>query len=163
MKAELQLLMLPSDVQVFLDFAKNHVDSIGSGQYLMIGDCELTFQASEQSENSLFVGSLRINSGGLDDGCKDSNRANNVYREVRKWVKKNYDNRLSTWEEGKKDKMGRTRNQWLAPDAKAWKQNNNDAEIRHSATSTVYYDIAPEFSNMGGIEPTGNKFKARSK
>ena len=59
--------------------------------------------------------------------------------------------------------MGRTRNQWLAPDAKAWKQNIADTEIRHSATSSVHYDIAPEFSNIGGIEPTGKKFKARSK
>ena len=163
MKAELQLLMLPSDAETFLNFAKNHVDMIKDNQRLMVGDCELIFKASEQSKNTLFVGSLSINSGGLDDGCKDSNRANNVYRELRKWVKKNYDNRLSTWEEGKKDKMGRTRNQWLAPDAKTWKQNNDDADIRHSPTSIVYYDIAPEFSNMGGIEPKGEKFKARSK
>ena len=162
MKAALQLLMLPSDVQVFLDFAKDHVDSIDAEQRLLVGDCELIFKASEQHENTLFVGSLSINSGGLDDGCKDSNRANNVYRELRKWIKKNYDNRLSTWEEGKKDKMGRTRNQWLAPDAKAWKQKNADAEIRHSPTSIVYYDIAPEFSSMGGIKPKGEKFKARS-
>ncbi|HIO93269.1 MAG TPA: hypothetical protein EYG68_10580 [Leucothrix mucor] len=162
MKAELQLLMLPSDAEAFLNFAKNHVDAIEDNQRLIVGDCELTFQASEQSGHTLFVGRLNINSGGLDDGCKDSTRANNIYRELRKWVKKNYDNRLSTWEEGKEEKMGRTRNQWLAPDAKAWKQSNTDAEIRFSASSTVYFDIAPEFSNMGGIEPKGNKFKARS-
>ena len=162
MKAEIQLLTLATDTKVFIEFASHHVDAIEDNQRLIVGDCEIIYRPSKQDGSRLFVGTLSINSGGLDDGCKDSNRANNVFRELRKWIKKNYDNHLCIWEEGKKDKMGRTRNQWLAPDAKAWLQSNDDAEVRHSASSTTLYDLAPEFKTIGGIEPSG-KFKPRGK
>lgn len=163
MKAELQFFMLPSDQATFLQFAETHIDHINTDQTLCVGDCELLFQASSQVDNALFIGKLSINSGGLDEGCQDHNRANAIYRTLRKWIKKHYDNRLSTWTSGKKDSIGRTRNQWLAPDAKQWKQKNPNADMRFSIESAVHFDIAPEFSQMGGIEPKGKKFKARSK
>ncbi len=162
MKAELQFFMLPSDIEAFVHFAKDHVDSIQSNQYFMVGDCELRFQPSKLIENTLTVGTLSIDSGGLDNGCKDHLRANNSYRALRKWIKTHYDNRLSTWSEGEMHKMKRTRNQWLAPNAKIWKQENKEAVMRFSKTSPIFFDIAPEFSTMGGIEPREDKFKARS-
>ena len=162
MKAELQFFMLPSDAQVFIDFAKNHIDSLTPDNHFAIGDCLLEFKPSQQIENTLTVGTLSINSGGLDDGCSDHLRANKTYRILRNWIKDQYDNRLSSWIETQESKIGRTRNQWLAPDAKSWKQQNDDAIMRFSSQSPVFFGIAPEFSNMGGIEPSAGKFKARS-
>lgn len=161
MKAELQLFLLPSDIETFVDFAKDHVDEVESDRF-WVGDCEILFQVPEAIDNTLFVSKLSINSGGLDDGCKDSNRANAAFRALRKWVKKNYDNRLCTWEEGAKEKMGRTRDQWLASDAKAWMKSAEETQMRYSERSDVFFDIAPEFATMGGIDPKGEKFKARN-
>ncbi|MCK5813237.1 MAG: hypothetical protein KAH03_03220 [Cocleimonas sp.] len=162
MKAELQFFMLPSDAETFIRFATDHVDTIKPNQGFGVGDCELAFQPSRWVENTLMVGTLSVDSGGLDDGCKDHLRANKAYRTLRKWIKAHYDNRLSTWIEGEEHKIGRTRNQWLAPDAKLWKQANNDTVMRFSTTNSVLFDIAPEFVKMGTIEPKGEKFKARS-
>lgn len=162
MKSELQIFMLPSDVEAFINFAKDHIDTITPNQCFTVGDCELGFYPSKMVENTLMVGTLSVDSGGLDDGCKDHLRANKAYRTLRKWIKANYDNRLSTWSEGMEHKMGRTRNQWLAPDAKQWKQSNEDAVMRFSQHNPVLFGIAPEFTTMGGIEPKGEKFKARS-
>jgi hypothetical protein len=162
MKAELQFFMLPSDVETFIGIAKEHVDTIETDTDFNVGDCLLAFQPSKQHESTLIVGTLSVNSGGLDEGCKDHLRANKAYRALRNWIKQHYDNRLSTWEEGKEDKIGRTRNQWLAPDAKCWKQDNDDAVLRFSHSSPILFGIAPEFVTMGGIEPSGGKFKARN-
>ncbi len=163
MKAELQFFMLPSDVETFIRFAEDYVDTINkTDQCFTVGNCELGFKPSQLIENTLMVGTLSVDSGGLDDGCSDHLRANKSYRTLRKWIKENYDNRLSTWTEDKQHEMGRTRNQWLAPDAKVWKQSNETAVMRFSHTSPVLFDIAPEFVTMGGIEPKGDKFKARS-
>jgi hypothetical protein len=163
MKAELQFFMLPSDAEDFINFAKDHIETITADNNLAIGDCILEFQPSQLTENTLTVGTLSIDSGGLDDGCSDHLRANKAYRTLRNWIKDKYDNRLSTWVETQESKMGRSRNQWLAPDAKSWKQENNDAVMRFSLQSPVLFDIAPEFSRMGGIEPSSDKFKSRSK
>lgn len=162
MKAELQFFMLPSDVKTFIHFATDHVDTIKPDQGFSVGDCKLAFQPSQWIENTLMVGTLSVDSGGLDDGCKDHLRANKAYRTLRKWIKEHYDNRLSTWMEDEEHKIGRTRNQWLAPDAKAWKQENNNAVMRFSQTNSVLFDIAPDSVKMGGIEPSAGKFKARS-
>lgn len=163
MKAELQFFMLPSDVETFINIAKAHVDSIDANRNFKVGDCLLAFQPSKQTENTLIVGTLSLDSGGLDHGCKDHLRANKAYRALRNWIKQHYDNRLSTWEDGKKDKIGRSRNQWLAPDAKYWKQNNDNAVMRFSYENPIFFGIAPEFVTMGGIVPSGGKFKARNK
>ncbi|HFC92833.1 MAG TPA: hypothetical protein ENJ51_08485 [Leucothrix mucor] len=162
MKAELQFFMLPSDAKDFINFAKDHIETITADNHFAIGDCLLEFQPSELIENTLTVGTLSINSGGLDDGCRDHLFANKTYRILRNWIKDHYDNRLSSWIETQESNIGRTRNQWLAPDAKRWKQQNNDAVMRFSLQSPVFFSIAPEFSNMGSIEPKGEKFKARS-
>ncbi|MCK5917553.1 MAG: hypothetical protein KAG34_03970 [Cocleimonas sp.] len=162
MKAELQFFMLPSDAEDFINFAKDHIDTITADNDLVIGDCILSFQGSELIENTLTVGTLSVDSGGLDNGCSDHLRTNKTYRTLRNWIKNKYDNRLSSWVETQESKMGRSRNQWLAPDAKSWKQQNDDAIMRFSTRSPVFFDIAPEFSNMGGIEPSAGKFKARS-
>ncbi|MCK5809637.1 MAG: hypothetical protein KAH00_01035 [Cocleimonas sp.] len=162
MKAELQFFMLPSDAEDFTRFAKDHIETITTDNHFAIGDCILEFQPSELLENTLTVGTLSIDSGGLDDGCSDHFRANKAYRTLRNWIKDQYDNRLSSWIEHQESKIGRSRNQWLAPDAKHWKQQNDDAIMRFSLQSPVFFGIAPEFSSMGGIEPKGEKFKARN-
>jgi hypothetical protein len=162
MKAELQFFMLPSDVETFIHFVTDHVDNVELNVGFMLGDCMLEFKPSQWRENTLMVGTLLIDSGGLDDGCADHLRANKAYRILRNWIKENYDNRLSTWIGDEVHKMGRSRNQWLAPDAKKWKQQHKDAVMRFSKTSDVMFDIAPEFSGIGGIKPRGDKFKARS-
>ena len=162
MKAELQFFMLPSDIETFVEFATAHIDTIEPNKGFTVGDCLLEFQPSKLVENTLTVGTLSVNSGGLDEGCRDHLQANKAYRTLRKWIKENYDNRLSTWVEQEAHKIGRTRNQWLAPDAKRWKQQHKTSILRFSNKSLVLFDIAPEFSTMGGIKPKGEKFKARS-
>lgn len=161
MKAELQFLMSATDTDAFLTFAKDHVDSMEDSRFV-IGDCEIIFTPSKLIDNALIVGSIMINSGGIDDGLQDQTRANNTYRTLRNWIKKHYYSRLSTWTVGNEAKMGRTRNHWLGPDAKQWKETTGNTEMRLSETSQVMFDIAPEFASMGGVEPKDEKFKPRN-
>lgn len=170
MKAELQFFMSSQDTEAFLAFASNHIDrheerenteSQEAELVFVVGDCELIFKPSRLIDNTLLIGSLSINSGGLDDGLNDQTRANNTYRQLRNWIKKHYYSRLSTWTDGNENKLSRTRNHWLGSDAKQWKQANPDAQLCLSENYGVFFDIAPEMGSMGGIEPKDEKFKPR--
>ena len=161
MKAEIQFLMSPKDTDEFIAFAKQSVDDHDEdSECFRIGDCEINFQPSVMpNAMTIIIGYIAINSGGLDDGCKDQNRANKTYRELRNFIKKRYYNRLSTWTEGQKEKANRSRNHWLGPDAQHWKTENPNALMRLSNSSSILFDIAPEFHEMGSIEPKDEKFQ----
>jgi len=161
MKAELQFFMLDDDTTEFLQFAQKHIDHIEDTTHFIVGDCELIFTPSKQINNTLLMGSIAINSGGVDDGLKDQTRANNTYRQLRNWIKKNYFGRLSTWTEGKEEKSSRSRNLWLGLHAKKWAEENPDSTLRLTETGSIIFGIAPETHEIGKIIPTDEKFKLK--
>ena len=161
MKAELQFFMLKDDEREFLAFAEQHIDKIENQNHFVIGDCEVIFTPSVLTGDTLFMGSIAINSGGIDDGLKDQTRANNTYRQLRNWIKKRYYNRMSTWTEGEEDKSSRTRNIWLGTHAKKWAEENKNAKMKLSETSSICFGIAPELKAIGKIEPSNEKFRLK--
>ncbi len=161
MKAELQFFMLDDDTSEFLAFAENHIDRIENDSHFIIGDCEVIFTPSVLNGDTLLMGSIAINSGGINDGLKDQTRANNAYRQLRNWIKKNYYSRISTWTEGKEDKSSRTRNIWLGQHAKKWAEETAKPIMRLSKSSSILFGIAPEIPVIGKIEPSNKKFKLK--
>ena len=162
MKAELQFFMLEEDTAEFLEFAQQHIDHIEDTTHFIIGDCEILFTPSKLIGDTLLMGKIAINSGGVDDGLKDQTRANNSYRQLRNWIKKNYYGRLNTWTEGKEEKSSRSRNLWLGKAAKKWKEENPDnTTMRLSEDSSIIFGIAPEIHAIGKIVPTNEKFQLK--
>lgn len=161
MKAELQFFMIDSDKAEFLDFAQQHIDRIEDDTHFIIGDCEILFTPSVLIDDTLLMGKIAINSGGVDDGLKDQTRANNAYRQLRNWFKKNYYGRLSTWTEGKEEKLSRSRNLWLGLGAKKWKEENPDTTMKLSKEGSIIFGIAPETHAIGKIVPTNKKFQLK--
>ena len=161
MKASIQFFMIDKDTQQFLSFVEKQVDRIEANAYFHVGDCQIHFVASQQIENTLLAGQLSINSGGLDHGCQNQNRANNIYRKLRKKIKNTASNRLSTWIVGNENKVSRERNYWLAQEAKRWKEMTATGRLKPSKNSQILFDIAPEFVKMGTIKPKNERFKFR--
>lgn len=161
MKAELQFFMLDDDTTEFLAFAQQHIDSIDDSTCFVIGDCEIQFTPSKQVGDTLLMGKIAIDSGGIDEGLKDQTRANNAYRQLRNWIKKNYYGRLNTWTEGKEDKSSRSRNLWLGNAAKKWKEENPNSTMRLYEDSPIIFGIAPELHAIGKIVPTDEKFQLK--
>lgn len=160
MKAKIQFFMTPSDAEVFINHVEGLVDSIkekdGSSMFIL-GDCQIIYIPSVMSENTLTSGSIEIDSGGIDEGCKQRLKANDVYKKLRKWLKNNYYSRLCTWTEGDADKASRTRDFWLGPDARQRKENDNEIELRLSFKSNTLFDLAPDMNIMGDITPKTKK------
>ena len=164
MKAELQFFMLDTDTAQFQEFAQQYIDRIDVIEekiHFIIGDCEVLFTPSKLIGETLLMGKIAINSGGVDDGLKDQTRANNTYRQLRNWIKKNYFGRLSTWTEGKEEKSSRSRNLWLGMAAKKWAEENPDSTMRLTETSSIIFGIAPETHEIGKIVPTNEKFQLK--
>lgn len=152
--------MTARDAEVFIDHVEKLVDSIkenGESSLLIIGDCQIVYTPSILSENTLSAGSIVIDSGGIDEGCKQHLKANSVYKNLRKWIKNNYYNRLCTWTEGNADNSSRSRDFWLGPDAKQRKEHDNTMVLRLSFTSSTLFDLAPDMNIMGDITPKTKK------
>lgn len=164
MKAAIQFFMTTTDAQAFLQQAEELVDSIeeqAESTLLKIGDCEIVYTPSLKSENTLTAGSIAINSGGIDDGCKHRLKADGVYKKLRKWIKSNYTNRLCTWTEENTDKISRVRECWLGPDARQMKEVDKNMVLRLSLSSSTLFDLAPDMNVMGDITPKTKKFRQR--
>jgi len=160
MKAEIQFFMTAEDAEVFINLAEELVDSKkenGASSLLIIGDCQIVYVPSVLSENILMAGSIAIDSGGIDAGCKQRLKAEAVYKKLRKWIKNNYSNRLCTWTEGNADKVSRVRDFWLGPDARQRKESDSKMELRLSFTSSTLFDLAPDMNVMGDITPKTKK------
>ena len=161
MKAELQFFMLDDDTKEFLTFAKQHIDRIEDETHFIVGDCEISFTPSKLVNDTLLMGKIAIDSGGVNDGLKDQTRANNAYRQLRNWIKKSYYGRLNTWTEGKEEKSTRSRNLWLGMAAKKWKEENPDSTMRLKEGGSIIFGIAPEVPVIGKIEPSNKKFQLK--
>ncbi len=157
MKAEIQFFALPTDAEQLLTFVKNKVDSLDSQSEdvtrLIIGDCEITYTSGKIKDYMLLAGSFAINTGTVDDACADQERAKTVYRDVRRWFKKNYSNKLNTYmlEGARRDKAAR--NHWISTAAKAWVIEDASRILKLYDTSPIAFEIMIVSKQMGAITP----------
>ncbi|HHL19504.1 MAG TPA: hypothetical protein ENJ33_07195 [Thiothrix sp.] len=141
MKAELQFFAMPDDAEEFLAFARDQVDSIKDNHRLVIGDCELIYTAGVIDDKVLLVGSIAINTGTVGNSCADQERAKAVYRNLRKWLKKNYSNKLSTYSLDDSEKVALARNHWISPSAIAWKKAESQRLLKLYDTSPIVFTL----------------------
>lgn len=163
MKAELQFFALPEDVEALLENVRDKVDSVDEldsqqgVMKLVIGECEIHLKASKVQEDMLLVGSVSINTGPVDDPCKDQERAKSVYRSLRKWVKKHYSNRLySYYLEGDKREAA-ARNHWASPAALDWKSRVSERVFKLYDTSPIAFEIMVMEKGIGDVKPVAKK------
>ena len=64
-------------------------------QCLYIGECILKLTPSYFDGDILYTGKIVINTGTIDEHCKEADRAQKVYRKLRNWMKKHYWSRLA--------------------------------------------------------------------
>ena len=141
MKAELQFFAMPDDAEEFLAFARDKVDSIENDHCLVIGDCEIIYTAGVIDGMMLLVGSIAINTGTVDNSCAAQERAKAVYRSLRKWLKKNYSNKLSTYSLDDSEKVALARNHWISPAAIAWKKAKSQRLLKLYNTSPIVFAL----------------------
>jgi len=141
MKAELQFFAMPDDAEEFLTFAKDKVDSIENNHRFVVGDCEILYTASVIDNVMLLIGSVAINTGTVDNSCVDQERAKSIYRSLRKWFKKNYSNKLSTYSLDDSEKVALARNHWVSPAAIAWKKADSQRQLKLYATSPIVFEL----------------------
>jgi len=145
MDAEILFFMTEKDQTVFLNFAESFTDSIKnetSIYRLILGDCELLFTPSQTKDNVMVTGSLKIRLGNSENACKDQERAKSAFRKLRNNLKKNYWSRLAYLNKNKKDKLTPSRNHWLGPDAKKWKEADSENHtLKLSETSWMEFEI----------------------
>jgi hypothetical protein len=156
MKAEFQFFALPDDVNEVLALVSHKVDSIEANQRLQIGDCEVIYIAGAIKNNALIMGSLVINTGSVDNACASQERAKSVYRILRKWFKKNYSNRLNTYQLTGDRKEKAARNHWISPTAAKWKAQDSRRLLKVTENSQVAFDIMVVSNLMGEIVPVSS-------
>jgi len=162
MKAEIQFFALPDDVQVLLSLVKDKVDSIHAVENvqhqscLVVGDCQIIITAGTIQENMLIVGSVAINTGPKEDACADQERTKSIYRDLRKWLKKNYSNKLKTFSLEADNKVSAARNHWLSPEARIWSLADDSREMKLYDTSPVVFAVMVVSKQMGEIKPVSS-------
>ena len=159
MKAEIQFFALPEDAESLLAFASKKVDNIVTdtdmkgNSHLIIGDCEIIYTPGTIQDDILIVGSVSINTGSVDDTCEEQERAKAVYRHLRKWIKKNYSNKLNTYMlEGPRNDAA-ARNHWISPAAKKWVKQNASRQLKLYSTSPIVFEVMVISKQMGEIKP----------
>jgi len=149
MDAEILFFMSTKDQADFLEIAGRQCDSIVEDPQtrvllLHIGSCQLLFMPSIIEKNTLFTGKLEIRMSDLSDqvDIQDQERAKSVFRKLRNWLKKNYWSRLAYLNQNKKDKITPSRNHWLGPDAKLWKETDEKMRfLKLSQTSWMVFEL----------------------
>ncbi len=156
MKAELQFFALPDDIDEMLAVVRDEVDAIEDGGRLRIGECDIQLTAGAIQGDHLLVGSVAINTGPVDEPCKDQEKAKAVYRSIRKWIKKHYSNRLFSYQLEGNRKETAARNHWISPAAVAWKKEAPARLLKLYATSPLAFDIMVVSKQMGEIKPVSS-------
>ncbi len=145
MDAEILFFMSKKDQSDFLTLAKTSCDSITTHDdviRLNLGDCVLFFTPSKFEENTLFCGKLEIRIGPSATACKDQERAKSNFRKLRNHIKKTFWSRLAYKNKNKKNKLTPSRNHWLGPDAKLWKEGNlENNKLKLSKTSWMVFEL----------------------
>jgi hypothetical protein len=156
MKAEIQFFSMPDDAGEILALVKNKIDTIEEGSRLLIGDCEVNYTSGTIKNNLLLMGSLAINTGPVDNACADQERAKAVYRKIRKWLKKNYSNRLNTYQLEGERKDAAERNHWLSPAAAEWVKAADGRLLKITENSMTAFEIMNVSNLMGEIKPVSS-------
>ncbi len=145
MDAEILCFMTEKDQEDFFREVQKHCDEINLStlpMQLVVGDCRLLFTPTKSDNETLYCGKLEIRLGPSDSACNSQERAKKVFRKLRNWIKKGYWSRLAYLNQNKKGKLTPSRNHWLGPDAKRWKELNPDKHILQlSKTSWMTFDI----------------------
>jgi len=145
MDAEILFFMTEKDKSDFLLFAEKHCDSIVNlcdTIELNIGDCKLLFTHSILENDILHCGKLEIRLGRSEFGCNDEEKAKSIFRKLRNYLKKSFWSRLAYENKNKKGQLTPSRNHWLGPDAKKWKEADSTSHIlKLSKTSWMEFEI----------------------
>lgn len=149
MDAEILFFMTTKDQADFFKFAGSHCDSIVEESknkvfVLHIGSCQLLFTPSVLEANTLYIGKLEIRLNELSDQLDiiDQERIKSIFRKLRNWIKKYYWSRLAYLNQNKKNKLSPSRNHWLGPDAKAWKEDDQKNRfLKLSHTSWMVFEL----------------------
>lgn len=145
MDAEILFFMTELDQRNFLLEVEKQCDQIQkeADYYLfLVGESYLQFTPTLSQDNTLYCGKLEIRSGSLEGVSKDQEQAKATFRKLRNWLKKTYWSRLAYSNKNKKDKLTPSRNHWLGPDAKEWKETKPDVHsLKLSASSWMTFDI----------------------
>jgi len=148
MDAEILFFMTSKDQDDFLKVVEKHCDSISEANHsknlmFQIGGCSLVFVSSKLEVDTLFMGKLeiRLSNVSTDIETFDRERAKTVFRKLRNWMKKHYWSRLAYLNQNKNNKLTPSRNHWLGPDAKIWKESDKKHLLKLSKTSWMVFEI----------------------
>ncbi len=145
MDAEILFFMTEKDQSEFLSFAEKSCDSIVSQNCIyefIVGDCKLLFTPSISEKDTLYCGKLEIRLGRSEFNCNDQEKTKSAFRKFRNYLKKGYWSRLAYENNNKKGKLTPSRNHWLGPDAKQWKEADaKNHTLKLSKTSWMEFDI----------------------
>ncbi|MEH6456336.1 MAG: hypothetical protein V7749_08435 [Cocleimonas sp.] len=141
--------MSTKDQVDFLEIAGKYCDSIVEESpfkllVLNVGSCKLLFTPSILEGNTLFIGKLEIRLSEFSDSLdiRDHERSKLVFRKCRNWLKKYYWSRLAYLNQNKKGKLTPSRNHWLGPDAKLWKEIDEGTHLlKLSQTSWMVFEL----------------------
>lgn len=146
MDAEILFFMTEKDQTEFLEVAAKSCDAVVDASTVLefhVGDCKLIFTPSLFEDMTLYIGKLEIRLGELtSNNFKDQERAKSTFRKLRNWLKKNYWSRLAYLNANKKNKLTPSRNHWLGPDAKSWKEGDEKTRLlKLSKTSWMVFEL----------------------
>ncbi len=148
MDAEILFFMTAKDQSEFLEIATKSCDSVSNisnsnNMKLHLGSCYLIFKPSSLNINTLYTGSLEIRSSlfSTDIDTLDKERTKTVFRKLRNWIKKYYWSRLAYLNQNNNQKLTPSRNHWLGPDAKSWKESSKKHMLKLSSTSWMIFEI----------------------
>jgi len=109
-----------------------------------IGGCQLLFTPSTREDNIIYTGKLeiRLNPISNNSNLQDVNQTKEAFRKLRNWLKKHYWSRLAYNNKNKGNKLTPSRNYWLGPDAKLWKDaNEGNRQLKLSKTSWMIFEL----------------------
>ena len=149
MDAEILFFMTAKDQSDFLTMVRGCCDSltkqIDSNKFFFkVAGCHLIFTPTMFEDDTLYAGKLEIRTSSFPEETSqiDKDRVQAVFRKLRNWIKKNYWSRLAYFNQNKKGKLTPSRNHWLGPDAKRWKQENTEKHVlKLSKTSWMEFEI----------------------
>jgi len=148
MNAEILFFMTSKDQDDFIKEAEKYCESfsktkVSKDLMFHIGECSLFFVSSKLDGNTLYTGKLeiRLSNHSADIDIRDKERAKTVFRTLRNWIKQHYWSRLAYLNQNKNNKLTPSRNYWLGPDARVWKEADKGHLLKLSKTSWMLFEI----------------------
>jgi len=149
MDAEILFFMSAKDESDFLKISISYCDSIthqspSKVQLFHLGNHHLIFTPTTKEKETLYAGKLEIRLSSVSGKLKSNDKEDlkTLFRKLRNWIKKNYWSRLAYVNQNKLAKLTPSRNYWLGPDAKLWKEANQDEHIlKLSRSSWMKFEL----------------------